>query len=220
MRHVYLLTTFTVLAVLCLFGFRGEHFQHPPIDVFPEFAFPSMRLQQKVKYEGASAFFADGRADRPPVPGTVAADVGPLGTPFRGDNVAFYTGKNADGSWVVGFPAGVTVDMKLLERGRDRFTIYCSPCHGTVGDGNGVTKHYGMGATPSYDEDRIRAMPEGQIFYTITNGKNPGNMFPYGDKLTPQDRWAVVAYVRALQLAQHATLADVPPDHRADLGLK
>jgi mono/diheme cytochrome c family protein len=99
--------------------------------------------------------------------------------------------------------------------------IYCSPCHGAVGDGNGVTKHYGMGATPSYYDDRLRQMPEGQIFDTITNGKPPAyNMNPYADKLVPEDRWAVVAYVRALQRAQHGTVADVPLEHRAELGLK
>ncbi len=220
MRHVYLVTVFLVVAFIGLLGFRGERFSHPPADVFPEWLFPAMRHQEKYKSQGPSAFFADGRADRPPVPGTVSADYGPLAQPYRGDDDALYLGKNKDGSWVRGFPAAVTVDFKLLERGRDRFTIYCSPCHGNVGDGNGVTKHYGMGATPTYDDDRLRAMPEGQIFNTITNGKIPGNMFPYGDKLSPRDRWAVVAYVRALQRAQHASLADVPPEHRKELGLK
>jgi mono/diheme cytochrome c family protein len=220
MRHAYLVTSFLVVAFLCLLGFRGERFWEPPADVFPDFMFPAMRIQEKYKPQGPSAFFADGRADRPPVPGAVPADYGPLAQPFRGDDQALYLGKSKDGSWIRGFPASIHVDMKLLERGRDRFTIYCSPCHGNVGDGNGVTKHYGMGATPTYDDDRLRQEPEGQIFNTITNGKIPGNMFPYADKLTAQDRWAVVAYVRALQRAQHTTLADVPADHRADLGLK
>lgn len=107
--------------------------------------------------------------------------------------------------------------MKLLARGRDRFTIYCAPCHGRVGDGNGITKRYGMGATPTYHDDRLRAMAEGEIFNTITNGKN--NMNPYADKLTPEDRWAVIAYVRALQRAQNSSVADVPREHRAELGL-
>ncbi|MGH7997387.1 MAG: c-type cytochrome [Opitutaceae bacterium] len=220
MRHLYLLTTFAVISLLCLYGFRGGTFRHTPMDVFPDFVFPAMRIQQKVQTEGASTFFADGRADRPPVPGTVPADYGPLAQPFRGDDPALYTGKNPDGTWVRGFPASIKVNMKLLERGRNRFEIYCAPCHGTVGDGTGITKHYGMGATPSYDEDTIRQLANGQIFDTITHGKIPGNMYPYGDKLVPRDRWAVVAYVRALQLAQHASVADVPPDHREALGLK
>jgi mono/diheme cytochrome c family protein len=89
-----------------------------------------------------------------------------------------------------------------------------------VGDGNGVTKRYGMGATPSYHDDRLRRMPEGQIFNTITNGLAPAfAMPPYGDKLAPEDRWAVVAYVRALQKARMGTAADVPADRKPELGL-
>jgi mono/diheme cytochrome c family protein len=208
-----------VLAVSVL-GFRGTRFTHPPADVFPEWLFPGMKYQPKPRTMGASSFFADGRADRAPVPGTVASAYGPLGTEFRGGDDALYLGKNPDGSWVKGFPAAIKVDAKLLARGRDRYQIYCTPCHGLVGDGNGVTKKYGMGATPSYQTDAIRQMTEGQIFNTITNGKIPGNMFPYGDKLSPQDRWAVVAYVRALQRANHGAAADVPADHRSELGLK
>ncbi len=108
--------------------------------------------------------------------------------------------------------------MKFIERGRDRFTIYCSPCHGALGDGNGVTRKYGMGATASYHDDRLRKMAEGEIFNTVTNGK--GQMNPYGDKLAPADRWAVIAYVRALQRAQTGTAKDVPADHRAEIGMQ
>jgi len=113
------------------------------------------------------------------------------------------------------------VDLGLLQRGHDRYAIYCQPCHGGVGDGNGITKKYGMGATPTYHDDRLRQMAEGEIYNTITNGKQPANNMPsYADKLTPQDRWAVIAYVRALQRAQHGTVADVPGEHQAELGLK
>jgi mono/diheme cytochrome c family protein len=175
-----------------------------------------MKYQPKYKPQGASAFFADGRADRPPPPGVVSADFGPLAQPLHEDD-HLYLGKNPDGTWARGFPAGITVDMRLLERGRDRFTVYCTPCHGRVGDGNGITKKYGMVATPSYHDDRLRTMAEGEIFNTITNGKN--NMNPYADKLTPEDRWAVIAYVRALQRAQTGTVADVPQDRKAELGI-
>jgi mono/diheme cytochrome c family protein len=220
MRTVYLATAFAVLLAVSILGFRGSRFTQPPIDVFPEWLFPGMKHQAKYKPQGPSVFFADGRADRMPPPGTVPSGYGPAGQPLRSD-AALYFGRNADGSFVRGFPAAITVNAALLERGRDRYTIYCQPCHGAVGDGNGITKRYGMGATPSYYEDRIRAMPEGQIFDTITNGKAPAyNMSPYADKLTPGDRWAVVAYVRALQRAQTGTIADVPPAHRQDLGLK
>ncbi len=220
MRYVYLFTAFAGFLVVSILGFRGDTFTHPPMDVFPEFMFPSMRLQPKFKAQSPSRFFADGRAARMPPPHTVPTDYGPDGQPLRDDG-ALYLGKNPDGSWVVGFPKAIAVDMKLLERGRDRFAIYCSPCHGNVGDGNGVTKRYGMGATPSYFDPRLVDMPGGQIYDTITHGKQPAyNMPPYADKLSPRDRWAVVAYVRALQRAHAGTVADVPRADRALLGLK
>jgi cytochrome c553 len=147
----------------------------------------------------------------------VASAFGPAGQPLHDDDF-LYRGKAPDGSFARGFPPALRVDMKFLERGRDRFTIYCLPCHGAVGDGNGITKKYGMGATPSYHDDRLRKMAEGEIFNTITNGK--GQMNPYSDKLKAADRWAVIAYVRALQRAQTGTVADVPGDHREELGIK
>ena len=220
MRTVYLVTAFLVLLAVSVLGFRGERFTQPPMDVFPEWLFPGMKHQEKYKPQGPSVFFADGRADRLPPPGTVASGFGPAGQPLRTD-AALYFGRNADGSFVRGFPAAIAVTPVLLDRGRDRYGIYCRPCHGEIGDGNGITKRYGMGATPSYHDDRIRAMPEGQIFDTITNGKAPAyNLNPYADKLTPEDRWAVVAYVRALQRARTGTIADVPSAHLGDPGLK
>jgi mono/diheme cytochrome c family protein len=217
MRHVYLVTTFLVILTVSFFGMRGATFTKPPIDVFPEWAFPGMKEQPRLMQQEKSDFFSDGRLDRPAPANTVPASFGPVDEPLRSDPF-LYEGKAADGSFARGFPPGIKVDMKLLERGRDRFTIYCSPCHGTVGDGNGITKKYGMGATPSYHDDRLRKMAEGEIFNTITNGK--GQMNPYGDKLSPRDRWAVISYVRALQKAQTGTEADVPADHRGELGLK
>jgi mono/diheme cytochrome c family protein len=127
-------------------------------------------------------------------------------------------GKTATGAFARGFPEMVPVDFKLLERGKDRYTIYCAPCHGALGDGNGITKKYGMGATPTFHDDRLRQIAEGEIYQTITNGKN--NMLSYADKLVPADRWAVIAYVRALQRAQTGTAADVPAAHKSELGLK
>ena len=217
MRTLYLITAFVVVLVVSILGFRGRTFTHPPMDVFPEWLFPGMKQQPKLVQQTASAFFADGRSDRVAPPGTVASSFGPAGQPLRDDDF-LYQGKLPDGTFARGFPAAIHVDMKLLERGRDRFTIYCSPCHGAVGDGMGITKKYGMGAVPTYHDDRLRAMAEGEIFNTITNGK--GQMNPYADKILPADRWAVVAYVRALQRAQTGTLADVPADHKGELGIK
>jgi len=217
MRNAYLTTAFSLVLLLSILGLRGRTFTHPPMDVFPEWAFPGMKYQPKLAQQAESRFFADGRLDRAAPPNTVAASFGPAGQPLRSDNF-LYLGKAPDGSWARRFPASVRVDMKFLERGRDRFTIYCSPCHGALGDGNGITKKYGMGATPTYHDDRLRKMAEGEIFNTITNGK--GQMNPYGDKLAPDDRWAVVAYMRALQRAQSGTMADVPGDRRAELEAK
>ena len=200
MRNVYLVTAFLVVVVVSLFGLRGTPFTSPPMDVFPEWAFPGMKRQPKYKPQAESAFFADRRTDRPIPAHTVSRD------PLRNDD-ALYEGKNADGSWLRGFPAVLTVDAKMMARGQDRFSIYCQPCHGAVGDGNGITKQYGMGATPTYHDPRLRDMAEGEIFNTITHGK--GNMLPYNDKLLPEDRWAVILYVRALQRAQTGTATDV-----------
>ena len=217
MRNLYLFTTLTIVLTVSILGFRGKTFTHPPMDVFPEWLFPGMKYQPKLTQQVASNFFADGRSDRAAPANTVASSYGPAGQPLRNDDF-LYLGKAQDGSFARGFPAAIMVDMKLLERGRDRFTIYCSPCHGAVGDGNGVTKKYGMGATPTYHDDRLRKMAEGEIFNTITNGK--GQMNPYADKLKASDRWAVIAYVRALQRAQAGAVADVPAAHRGELGIK
>lgn len=200
MRHVYLITFFVCVLLVSILGFRGTTFTAPPIDVFPEWAFPSMEHQPKLRPQSTSAFFADGRADRTPPPHTVARGM------LREDD-HLYRGKDATGAFAAGLPASLTVDLALVDRGRQRYQIYCTPCHGAAGDGNGITKRYGMGATPSYHDPRLRGMPEGEIYNTITNGKN--TMLPYADKLSPEDRWAVVAYVRALQRAQQGTAADV-----------
>ncbi|MDB6095629.1 MAG: hypothetical protein JWM32_3191 [Verrucomicrobia bacterium] len=211
MRNVYLVTTFLVVLTISLFGFRGTKFTHPPMDVFPEWAFPGMKRQPKPRPQGESRFFADGRADRPLPAGVVSRDE------LRNDDAKF-AGKDAAGAWVRGFPAGIDVDTRMITRGKQRYTIYCSPCHGAVGDGNGITKQYGMGATPTYHDPRLRDMAEGEIFNTITHGK--GNMLSYADKILPADRWAVILYVRALQRAQTGTSADVPVDHKSELGIQ
>jgi mono/diheme cytochrome c family protein len=213
MRHVYLATAFIAVLIFSIFGLRGTLFTAPPIDVFPEWAFPGMKYQPKMRPQAESKFFADGRSDRAPVEHTVMRGM------LREDD-ALNLGKDNAGQWVKGFPAAVTVDLKFLERGRERYTIYCAPCHSATGDGNGITKKYGMGTTPTYHDDLRRALTEGQIFDTITNGTQNKNMLPYADKLSPEERWAVVAYVRALQRAQRGTAADVTDAaERQKLGL-
>ncbi|MBS0630740.1 MAG: cytochrome c [Verrucomicrobia bacterium] len=211
MRNVYLVTFFIAVLIVSVFGLRGRHFTQPPIEVFPEWAFPGMKHQPKYKPQSESKFFADGRTDRPIPANTVSR------TELRTDD-ELYLGKAADGSWLRGFPKSITVDAQLMARGHERFSIYCAPCHGALGDGNGITKQYGMGATPTYHDTRLREIAEGEIFNTITHGKT--NMLPYADKVTPHDRWAIILYVRSLQRAQNGTVADVPADHRSELGLK
>jgi len=217
MRNVYLVTALVVVLAVSILGLRGTVFTAPPNDVFPEWGFPGMKRQSKYKPQASSAFFADGRADRPLPAGVVAANYGPLGRPLATDS-HLLTGKLADGSFARGFPDSIEVNRQLLERGRERYNVYCTPCHGALGDGNGITKSYGMGATPTYHDERLRDIAEGEILNTILHGK--GNMLSYADKLTIEESWAVIAYVRALQLAQNARPADVPAAHKPSLGLK
>ncbi|AKC81888.1 cytochrome C [Verrucomicrobia bacterium IMCC26134] len=215
MRYAYLVLLFVVISAVSVLGFRGSSTTRPPLEVFPD-----MDRQAKYKPQAESAFFGDKRTDRPAPVGAV-----PFGrtaikaeAKFLGADDQLYQGLASDGTFARGFPASITVDGKLLERGQLKYTIYCAPCHGAIGDGNGITKQYGMGATPTYHDDRLRNMPEGEIFNTITKGKN--NMLSYADKLDPDDRWAVIAYVRALQRAQSGTALDIPSAHKSELGLK
>lgn len=217
MRNVYIVTSLLVVLILSVLGLRGTNFTKPPMDVFPEWAFPGMKRQPKYKPQASSEFFADGRADRPLPAGVVSANYGPLGHPLITDD-HMAAGLAPDGSFASGFPSGVVVNNEFLNKGRESYTIYCAPCHGALGDGNGITKQYGMGATPTYHSDRLRDIAEGDIFNTITHGKN--NMLSYADKLTVGERWAVVAYVRALQRAQLGSAADVPAAHKSELGIK
>lgn len=206
MRYAYLVLALVVVGTVSIFGFRGSISTKPPLEVFPD-----MDRQAKYKPQAESPFFADGRADRPL----------PAGVVSRGDLRAddhLHLGKVANGSWAAGFPATVSIDATLMERGKDRYSIYCLPCHGAIGDGNGITKSYGMGSTPTYHDDRLRKMTEGEIFNTITHGKS--TMGAYADKLSPEDRWAVIAYVRALQRAQTGTINDIPASHKSELSIK
>lgn len=205
MRYVYYVFLFVCVLTVSIFGLRGSLSNKPPLEVFPD-----MDRQPKYKAQGSSAFFADGRSDRPLPAGVVARGQ------LRAD-AELYAGRAANGEWTNRFPENLTIDARLMERGRHSYTIYCAPCHGATGDGNGITKQYGMGATPTYHNDRLRQMSHGEIYNVITNGRN--TMLPYADKIVPEDRWAIVAYLRALQRAQLGTVNDVPPSHKSNLGL-
>ncbi len=211
MRYAYYTLAFLVVLLISVMGFRGMKSSRPPIELFPD-----MDHQAKYKPQAGSKFFADGRADRPIPAGTVPHGRSVEADPafLRADDFR-YAGKNPDGSFARGFPVGLAVTETFLRRGQDRYQIYCYPCHGALGDGNGITRSYGMVATPTYHDDRLRTMAEGELFNTITHGKN--TMFSYADKLSPDDRWAVISYVRALQRAHQAKIDDVPVDQRGGL---
>jgi len=149
-----------------------------------------------------STFFGDQRSARPLVEGTVA----------RGhlrDDTQLYTGRaGKEDATVFPFP----IDARVMARGQERFDIFCSPCHGRTGQGDGMVVRRGYRRPPSYHQDRLREAPVGHFFDVITNGF--GAMPDYAQQIAAADRWAIVAYIRALQLSEHATLADVPAGER------
>ncbi len=161
-----------------------------------------MWQQPKLAPLDESPFFSDGQSSRPLVAGTVARGH------LRTDD-AFFAGR-ANGKYVETFPIKVTKETIL--RGQDRYNIYCTPCHGRLGDGNGMIAKRGFALRrppASYHTDRLRNMPVGHFYDVITNGY--GAMFSYASRVEPQDRWAIAAYIRTLQFSQHASAADVDP---------
>jgi mono/diheme cytochrome c family protein len=202
------------LALVSFLGFQGKTSKDTPVMVFDD-----MDYQAKYKPQGENRFFADGRDARPPVAGTVARGDGlaPL-TVFAADyrraeslNPSFVTGKDATGAFLAAFQ----VNARLLELGRAKYQVYCAVCHGAAADGNGIMKvrsavegDAAIATIANLQTPLFRAYPHGQIYDVIANGKN--TMQPYGDKLSPEERWAVVAYLRALQLSQ-AMPADLVP---------
>jgi mono/diheme cytochrome c family protein len=152
-----------------------------------------------------SAFFNDARSARPIVEGTVARGQ------LRDDELTF-TGK-VNGQDATVFP--MAVNGQTMARGQERFNIHCSPCHGRTAQGDGMVVLRGYRRPPSLHQDRLRDAPVGHFFDVMTNGF--GAMPDYAAQITAQDRWAIIAYIRALQLSEHATLADVPPADRSRL---
>jgi mono/diheme cytochrome c family protein len=165
-----------------------------------------MSVEPKYDPLEPSDFFPDGMSARPRVPGTVARGEASL-TGFLATGKI--NGKDGDG-----FPFPVTIEV--MNRGQERFNIYCSVCHGKLGDGNGMIPSRGYRHPPSFHTDTLRAAPTGHFFDVMTNGF--GAMPTYAPQVPVADRWAIIAYIRALQLSEHATINDVPPDLRAKLG--
>jgi mono/diheme cytochrome c family protein len=164
-----------------------------------------MQIQPRYDTYAATNFFDDGRSARQPVPGTVARGQ------LRIDD-HLYKGK-VDGKDADTFPFPITANDIL--RGQQRFNIYCTPCHDYTGSGRGMIVQRGFPQPPSLHVDRLRQAPVGHFFDVMTNGF--GNMYSYAARVTPEDRWRIAAYIRALQLSEHATPADVPEDEREKL---
>lgn len=194
------LTYMVVLAGLLLLAgcTRNRPAEKPPIHVNP-----NMDWQPRYDAQETSKFFADGAAMRTPPAGTVARG-------YLRNDAGYYTGLTESGDTVKTNPR--PVDMDLLKRGQDRFNIYCSPCHSRLGDGQGIMISRGYIPPPSFHIDRLRTAKDGHIFWVISNGIR--NMPSYRSQVSADDRWAIVAYVRALQRAHDASLEDIPTEKR------
>ena len=200
-------------ATFGILGFQGSQMRKPPFELFPD-----MDRQAKLRPQEPNHFFANGISSQLPPAGTIARSQ-PIQT-VNGDVYAF-----EDSSVNTGRVTGSTnfvetnplpVNEALLQRGRDRFDIYCAPCHGRTGDGNGITKKIGvMAAVANLHDKRIIELTDGEIFDTITHGKS--TMGAVGPLLPTPDRWAVVAYLRALQLSWLGAKDDLTPAQSATL---
>src|SRR5450432_177179 len=229
LRAFFLIFLLVTIAWLAVFGFRGQKSGKPEIEIFPD-----MVRQPKVRAQSELDFFADQRGARKPVEGTVpigydmplpddaGAAVDAAGEmamhPRLGfsEGTDYYNTGKMGANWGTGIPLEVT--PALMQRGEQRFNINCAVCHGSLAAGDGIVKQYGLATVVSLQDDRIRNMSDGEIFNTITHGKN--TMMAYGPRVTVQDRWAIISYLRALQRSQHASAADVPPEDQAQLEKK
>lgn len=188
-----------IVAVVGIAGFRGTKTTNRPFEFFPD-----MDSQPKAKPQSQSNFFSDGRSDRAPVTGTIPGKV-PVENPY------LVSGK-IDNFWGDGIPVPVT--GKLLARGQERYMINCAVCHGDTGSGNGITSQYGLAGAANYNTDRLRQVPDGYLYDVVVHGK--GNMIGL-PHIQLEDRWAIVAYIRALQRAGNSRIQDVPQEEAQKL---
>ena len=213
MRYFLAIFALCVLATVGVLGFRGSHFRRPPLYIFPD-----MEWQLKLRPQKPNGFFPNGRSSQLSVVGTI-----PRGQPIQTSNGLVFPYEDAPVN--TGFVTGTTnfveinplpITAALLKRGQQRFTINCSPCHGQLADGNGITKKINaMAVVANLHDKRMVEMTDGELFYVITNGRNL--MGAYGANVTVEDRWAIVAYLRALQLSQLGTIDDLPQELKASL---
>jgi cbb3-type cytochrome c oxidase subunit III len=205
MRYFLLIFVVACVATVGILGFRGGTSRKPPVEIFPD-----MDRQAKLRPQTYDSFLQNNQSSQTPVPGTIAREKplvinGKEVFPFEDSpvNTGRITGTT---NFIENNPLPIT--EKLLARGQERFQISCLPCHGALADGNGITKKLGMAVVANLHDARIVKLPDGEIFNTITHGKNL--MGAYGPNVAPEDRWAIIAYVRALQRSQLATIDDVP----------
>ena len=203
MRYFLLFFVVAVVGVVVVAGRRGDTSRRAPIELWND-----MDRQLKLRPQAAGNLSADGLGSRLNVAGTIARGEPYADTPFH---TGLITGST---NFVEAMPGKLT--PALLSRGQERYNISCSPCHGATGDGNGITKKIGaMGVVANLHDPRIVGIPDGELYNTIRMGK--GLMGGYGANVSVEDRWAIVAYVRALQLARLGTEADVPAEFKSQL---
>ena len=205
-------------ATVGILGFQGRMSHQPPVELYGDQVFPGMDRQPKLRPQEPFKFFANGVSSQLPPAGTIARSE-PVktadGEVYHFEDAPFNTGRiTGTTNFVELNPLPVTA--ALLKRGHDRFDIYCAPCHGRLGDGNGITKKIGvMAAVANLHDLRIVKMNDGEIFNTVTHGK--GLMGAAGPLIPAEDRWAVIAYLRALQLSWLGTTNDLSAAQQAEL---
>jgi mono/diheme cytochrome c family protein len=192
------------VAIVSIAGFRGGLSRRPPIELFPD-----MDRQPKLRPQARSLFFANQLSSQLMVPGTIARGAPYQDTP---ENTGLITGST---NFVENVPVPVT--EQLMARGQERYQIHCAPCHGAGGDGKGITTKYGMTIIANLHDLRIVSMADGQIFHTISHGSPSQLMLPYRAHVSIPDRWAIIAYLRALQRSRLASIDEVPESLRSSL---
>lgn len=195
LKYFFTLYVLGVALVVGIAGFRGSKTTRTPIEVFPDMdRQPKLRPQTTTKF----AQWSDGQTSRAYPAGTVSRE-------SNWEDNALNTGKQG-GAFVDVLP--IEVNATVLKRGQERFTIYCQPCHGMLGDGKGITSKFGMGNVANLHQDRLVKTQDGDLFNTISNGK--ATMMGYASAIPVSDRWAIVSYVRTLQLSRLANETEVP----------
>ena len=213
MRYFLLIFAVCVLAVMGIAGKRGSLSRKTPMYIFPD-----MKRQLKLRPQTPNSFFANGLSSQLPQPGTIAQSK-PLVVGGREvysfEDAPVNTGRvTGTTNFVELSPFPVT--EQRLARGQQRFTIYCAPCHGQIGDGNGITKKIGaMSVVANLHDKRIVEMADGELFNTVSHGKNL--MQGYAPQIPVEDRWAIIAYLRTLQLSRLGSVDDLPAETRAKL---